>query len=298
MLAAVRAEKIQYHRGVGQLGLAFFVLAVKNPQRVGLYPSLAIFAKPVLPAPEEILDLLLIGKPTGRVSQGIDLEADVLEFQGCKKAHQHDQNFRVSLCFLNPQDLSIDLMELAVPPLLRAFVPEHGPDEIIFAHGLLNVKTMLEVGTHDGGGGFGPQSQRIPVAVGKSIHFFSHDVRGLTDGPGKKLRPLQDRDAKLQEPEEAEDPPGFHFHVLPFFDFTRENSLEPPDSFDEQSKFLNSLRCFDYNQERAESQGNTRFRIAVCGIWKKEAGCFEATRDFYFGNGEGMVCQRAVFIHT
>jgi len=117
---------------------------------------------------------------------------------------------------------------------------------------------MLQVGAHNGGGGFGTQSQRIPVAVGKGIHLFPHDVRGLTDGPREELGSFQDGDAKLQEPEEAKDPPGLHFHVLPLLDFTRENILKPPDPFDEQSKLLNSLRCFDYNQDRAESQGKGR----------------------------------------
>ena len=127
---------------------------------------------------------------------------------------------------IQAQHLDAHLVKLPQPPLLRAFVPEHGADGIETLHRKLRLQAMLDKGPQHRGGALRPHGDRIAVAVGKGVHLFFDDIGGLADGSGEQLGFFQDRHPDFGEPEAVEDIPGGCLDMLPDSNLIGEDILK------------------------------------------------------------------------
>ena len=89
------------------------------------------------------------------------------------------------------KNFQVKLMELAKSARLRPFQPEQWTNGIKL-DGLRQIKhAVFNVGSGDGGGKFGAQSQIIPALGPKNIHLFFNNVSAHANSFGKKLGRLQ-----------------------------------------------------------------------------------------------------------
>ena len=93
-----------------------------------------------------------------------------------------------------PEGLAVDLVELAVAPLLRPLVAEHRPAS---PQPLLLVvqQPVLDGRAHQPGGRLGPQAQAVAAAVVEGVHLLLDDVGVLADRALEELRALDERHA-------------------------------------------------------------------------------------------------------
>ena len=90
------------------------------------------------------------------------------------------------------QDLDVDLMELAQPPLLRPLVAEHRaareqPDRQLLA------ERAGDEGARDAGGVLRAQRQALAASILERVHLLGDDVRGLAERAREHLGELEDR---------------------------------------------------------------------------------------------------------
>ena len=134
----------------------------------------------------------------------------------------------------DPEDLHIDLVKLAMPPLLWALVPEHGTDGVKFNHGISRVQLVLDIGSHHRSGGLGAHSNTIPAAILKGVHLLLHDISFLADAPREELRLLQDGHPYLSEAETLQDLSGALFQHPPSTGRRMKDITESPHGLDFQ----------------------------------------------------------------
>jgi len=92
---------------------------------------------------------------------------------------RHRQQLNIGLRLARADHFGVDLVELAVAALLRAFVTEQRPVGRDLQRRIL-LPAVGEEGARDPGGEFGAQGQRFPAAVVEGIHFFRHHIGRLT----------------------------------------------------------------------------------------------------------------------
>ena len=93
------------------------------------------------------------------------------------------------------QRLGIELMELAIAPLLRPLVPEHrsrGPHPLRALIG----QVVLDRRTHDAGSRLGTQRQALAVVV-EGVHLLFDDIGRVADAADEQRRRLDDRHAEI-----------------------------------------------------------------------------------------------------
>jgi hypothetical protein len=76
------------------------------------------------------------------------VKRDVGYIQLLQKYQEQVDDLSVNHGVIDGKYFYIDLMELAVPSFLRAFMAEHGPDGVEFTHGGLQVESMLNEGSN------------------------------------------------------------------------------------------------------------------------------------------------------
>jgi hypothetical protein len=64
-------------------------------------------------------------------------------------------------------------------------------------HRVAGVHLVLNVGPHDGGGGFGPQGELVAAAVGEGVHLLFDDVGVFADAAGEQFGFFHDGHADL-----------------------------------------------------------------------------------------------------
>jgi hypothetical protein len=143
------------------------------------------------------------------------VKRDVGYIQLLQKYQEQVDDLSVNHGVIDGKYFYIDLMELAVPSFLRAFMAEHGPDGVEFTHGGLQVESMLNEGSNHRSGSLGPEGKELPVAVRKSVHFLLHNICALSDTTGEKLRLFKNGYSYFLETEVGEDPSRYRFHQLP-----------------------------------------------------------------------------------
>ena len=167
-----------------QCGVAS-ILAVEDAQRVGVQPALAVFAQIATMGSE-------IGGNGGAPCSACFRIAHRIE--GQFHVARHAQFFQQMLaqcdhlhvrCRLAcTQDFGVELVKLAEPALLRAFITEQwAPCGQLQRRQLL--PAIFDVGARDAGGEFRAQAHGIAAAILEFIHFLGNHVGGLTQRPRK-----------------------------------------------------------------------------------------------------------------
>ena len=90
------------------------------------------------------------------------------------------------------EHFGIELVELAKPAFLRAFIAEQRPPGGNLDRGVL-LPAILDIGAGDAGGEFRTQRQRVAAAILETIHFFRHDIGGFAQRARKYRRRLEHR---------------------------------------------------------------------------------------------------------
>ena len=127
----------------------------------------------------------------GGVADGIHVELDVVEPEPLPQAREHHDLLGIDVRPLEAQRLDVELVELALAPLLRALVAEHrahGPH----AHRAVVEEVVLDRRAHDAGGRHGTQGEAVAVAVLEHVHLLLDDVGDLAQAPHEEGRGLDD----------------------------------------------------------------------------------------------------------
>lgn len=139
------------------------------------------------------------------VAQGIELQRHALgDAELVQQLVRHHQQLDVRRRFGRAQYLGVDLVELAIAPLLRPFVAEHRAAGRDLQRRML-LPAFGQERARDTCGELRPQGQRIAAAVGESVHLLRHDVGRLADRAGEDLGRLEHRQVDALETVQAAD---------------------------------------------------------------------------------------------
>ncbi len=120
-------QKIVDHRGGLDMRPVARILAVEDAQRIARQAVLAVFRKRALHALEMLHQRVAPGIAARAIAERIELERDAPIVFGAnaefvEQLVRHHQQFDIGLRFARADDLGIDLVELAIAPLLRTLV--------------------------------------------------------------------------------------------------------------------------------------------------------------------------------
>ena len=186
-------QRVRKTRGADQDLAVARVLAVQDAQRIALEPIPALLRQIVAVAIEIADQLVAIGAPARRIAEAVQLEHDVVgQAQLGQDARAERDHLDVGERLGSTQDLDVDLMELAQPPLLRPLVAEHRaareqPDRQLLA------ERSGDEGARDAGGVLRPQRQALAAPILERVHLLGDDVRGLAERAREHLGELEDR---------------------------------------------------------------------------------------------------------
>ena len=215
MVPALAAEVILDDRGTLDGLFAGDNLAVQYPQGVRGHPPGAVGAELLDALAQKSLERILELLPAGPAPQGIHLHDKSAQAQRARQLVGHLESLRVAERAALAETLGVDLVKLAVPPLLRPLVAEHGPDAEDLLDGIHRQEPVLDDRPEHGGRGLGPQAHRGAGLVGKGVHLLLHHIGVIADAAKEQLRALQDRGPELLEPVQAKDLPCCLFHEPP-----------------------------------------------------------------------------------
>ena len=176
-------------------GLHGRVLGVQDAQRVGVQAAAAVFVQLLQARGEVVHQCGPVGSPLGRLTQAVELKADVathLQPQGLPQAAHHEDQLGIDVWPRKAQRLDVELVELAVATLLRTLVTEHradGPDpQRPVVQGV-----VLDHRAHDAGRDLRPQRQGVAVhRVPPGVHLLLDDIGGLSDAAHEQACRLDD----------------------------------------------------------------------------------------------------------
>ena len=192
---------------VGPLGrrldhlLTPLLLAVEKAQRVLLKSPRAVFAYPVGLSPVVPLERVDVAGPALRVPDAVDAEAEAGEPDRLQQPPRHLDHLGVDRRVAVAERLDPELVVLAVPPRLRAFVPEHRA-QVVETHRLGEVvHPVLEERPADGSRALRAQRQEVPSPVLEGVRLLLDDVGHLADSPDEQPRVLEHRRVYAPVPE-------------------------------------------------------------------------------------------------
>ena len=228
------AQEIVDFRRVSSEGLVARILGIEDAQRVALQTILRIFRQAGAVILEIFDQRAAPGIAAGCIAQRVEQQRDAIRHaQFLQQLVGHRQQFHVRLRFGRADHFRVDLVELAVTSLLRAFVPEQRAVRRQFQRGVL-LPAVREIGAGDPGGEFGPQGKRIPAAILEGIHFLRDNVSRFAERAGKDRRPFEHRHFRAAEAIEFADSFESFDHMREGFGLCAEDILRAPDR----------LRCF------------------------------------------------------
>ncbi|MNN17465.1 hypothetical protein D3C81_1306530 [compost metagenome] len=186
---------------------------------------MAVFAQAVLHRQQERKQLLTIGRPASRITNGVDLHLYALQPQFAAKLVTQCHDFGVDRRIRRPKRLYPKLVKLALPPGLRTLIAEHRPDIIQLADIRFAVKLVLHIGSNDTGGSFRTQRHAALPFIQKSIHFLLDDVRRFPYAPFEQRGLLKNRGTDFPVVKAPAQISDLLLDKLPFLDGSRQQIL-------------------------------------------------------------------------
>ena len=153
--------------------LFIFELRVEHAQGIGLDAPLAVRPEPVLHFPQLGAKPLHIFRPALLVANAVDVQLNAFQAQALEKLHHHFDQFGVDGGRVGTaQHFCVNLIELAIAPLLRPLAPKHRPDGVQFHRLWQLLHSVLKVGPRHRCGRLRPQAYGGFIAVLKAVHLF------------------------------------------------------------------------------------------------------------------------------
>jgi len=140
---------------------------------------------------------------------------------------QHSQNLGIDFSIFNPDNLSSDLMKLAVTPFLRTLITKHRPHVIQFRNRVEIIEPVLNERTHHRDRPFRAQGDGMITLIVKCVHLFFNNICRFPDRATEKLCFFRNRCADFSK---SVSPENFAYRLLqklPGFDFTRQDIIHP-----------------------------------------------------------------------
>jgi hypothetical protein len=226
MCAAVAADKVGKPGSIGDDLLAFLCLAVKNTKRIRSETPFAVVAETLFLSAQKFQDDFSESGTAGGASQRIEFKAHILQTDGGKKMHEHEDNFRIRLRVIEAQQFRIDLMKLPETAPLGSFPAKHGTDGEQPADRFGIVERMFQISPDHRSRRFRPKRQILVSPVEKSVHFLFDNIGGFTNPSFEKIRLFQNGKTDFLESEAGKNFPCGVFHKTPFSRFLGKNVLE------------------------------------------------------------------------
>ncbi len=171
----------------GQRGVrdwtVFGVFAIEDAQRIAPQSVDAVFRQ-VGPMVVEIINQCRTPSVAARrIAQRIELQRHtVIDAEFFEQLIRHHQQFDIGRRFRRTDNLCIDLVELPIAALLRAFISKQWP-----VHRQLHRRILLpaigQIRPSNACGKFGSKRNRIATTVVERVHFFRHDIGRLAKAP-------------------------------------------------------------------------------------------------------------------
>ena len=154
-------------------------LAVENPQRIGLRASLAVAAQR-----RNILAQCRHQRGAERGSarrtpDRVDDQLSLLDPELADQRAGHFDDFRVDRRVGHTEHLDVELMKLAISPLLRTLISKHGAEAVELGHGQFLLQRVLDERPGHARRNFRPQGDPLTAFIGKRVHLLLYDVGRL-----------------------------------------------------------------------------------------------------------------------
>jgi len=166
------------------------VFAVENAQRVAMQAATAVFVEQFVVRREVLDEFFAVYASALRRTERVQFEAHTGDAKTLPQPRREQNEFRVDIRTGKAIGFDVNLVKLAVTPLLGPLATEHGacrPQTVP----LVVQQAVGDGGTHQAGRSFWPQRERVTVAVGEGEHFFLNDIRVFADGALEQRRLLQ-----------------------------------------------------------------------------------------------------------
>ncbi len=161
-------------------GLALLPLAVQDPQRVELEFGAVLVTEPVGPLGQVDPEQFDIGRATGLIPHGVDLERDPAEAEGPVELDGQGDHLDVHFRVFHPERLQPELVVLAVAPGLGPLVAEGRRG----VPGLeREPRSVLDEGPGHRGRPLRAQGHVAVALVPELVHLLGDDFAALPDAP-------------------------------------------------------------------------------------------------------------------
>ena len=137
-----------------------------------------------------------------------------------------DQQFSIDIRTSHPETFHADLVELAIAPLLRTFMSEHGA-RVPESTGLVEQEAVFLGRPDTTGCTLRTQSQAVTVAVFKGVHFLFDNVGDFTNRPLEQVGLFHDRHADFLVAILGQHPAYRGFYKLPYGRLLRQDIVHP-----------------------------------------------------------------------
>ena len=194
---------------------------------------------------------------------------------------------------LDAEHLDVQLVELAVTPLLRPLVPEHRADAVELRHRHRLLEAVLDEGAHDAGRRLGPEGDALAPLVGEGVHLLLDDVGGLAGALGEQFLALDDGRAQLGVPVPLEDAAGRRLDELPPLDLARQDVTCSADGWNHARAYIlrepprarAGCACV---RDRSPEAATTRERGDTFGLRLRPGAEFDAAEEVAQLEGRGL----------
>ena len=180
-------------------------------------------------------------RDSGRAER-IDLQLHARDAEQAPQPRGHRDDLRIDIGPGEADGFDVELMELAIAPLLRLLVPEHRPDapELVTRAAQHAVR---DHGAHDAGGGFGPQRETVAALILEGVHLLLDHVGELADGALEEPRLLDDGHAHFLKAIRADELAHRAFEELPRADVGGQHVVHAANGLDDLSQTQSPSTC-------------------------------------------------------
>jgi hypothetical protein len=217
------------------------VFAVQYAQRILVEAANTILIQAIFHCQEIIDQRVPVGMPRFRRSQRVDFQLQSGQTEPLPHACAHYNQFRIDVRPLVSERLDVELVKLAISPLLRFLVTEHRPGGPQFL-ALIVQQSIRDARPHHAGSRLGAQCQAHLVPILEGVHLLLDDVRHFANRAAEQLGMLQDRQS--------------YFPITVGFDDITDNGLQvTPDRHRVRQDVVHSAYRFWFHVRFALSTG-------------------------------------------